>query len=211
MSSAQILYKQVNLLPPAIAKTVRLRRVFFAWFVIVSSAFAVLVSTVIVVGLNCQKLRQRNEQLAAAAMPLMDLRRDVIQLRVENERRNQWCDYVETAKPNDDMLQSLTAIAARTDDAVLIDTVFLRLPVEHGGDMDSPPEWAMPKLELTARVPLASSASGWVERLSQSDRIQSPVLTDDNDLVQLNALRNQGNATRRVELLAVPAFTGVLP
>ena len=124
MSSAQILYKQVNLLPPAIAKTVRLRRVFLAWFVIVSSAFAVLVSTVIVVGLNCQKLRQRNEQLAAAAMPLMDLRRDVIQLRVENERRNQWCDYVETAKPNDDMLQSLTAIAARTDDAVLIDTVF---------------------------------------------------------------------------------------
>ena len=211
MSSAQILYNQVNLLPPAIAETVRLRRNFFVWFVVVSSALAVLISTMIVVGMHYQQSRQRNEQLVAAAIPLMDLRQDVIQLRAENHRRNQWCDFVESAKPNDDVLQSLAAIAARTDDTVLIDTVLVRLPVEHAGDVDSPPEWSLPKLEVTARVPLANSVSGWVERLSQSDRIQTPVLTEDNDLEQANVLRLQDNATRRIELSAIPAFTGVLP
>lgn len=211
MNSAKSLHDQVNLLPPAFIDTVRLRRVFFVWFVVVCSCFAALVSISIVLTMYYQQERQSNEQLAAVAIPLMDLRRDVLRLRAENHRRNEWCGYVESARPCDDMLQSLAAVATNTDDSILIDSIHVRLPVEYTREFETAPDWAMAKLELLARVPLTSSVSDWTSKLMTSDRIQDADLKEADDLEQINSLRTPLNATRRVELNAVLLSTGVLP
>ena len=212
MSQPQFAQGQVSLLPLAFTSSLRLRRVFIAWFVVVSVAISVLGSVSAVLALRMRRTRHANEQLAAAAIPLMNLRRDVIRQRAENHKRSQWCDIVESARPSDDALQTLAAIAIRTDPQILIDTVHLRLPVEYTGPAESMPQWATPTLELSARIPQAKPVARWIQELTRSDRIHNMQLQDD-DLQQTktNSARISSDATQRVNLAATPLASGVLP
>jgi hypothetical protein len=136
-------------------------------------------------------------------MPLLELRRDVFRLQDFNAQRRQRCQWVESAKPDDNAFQTLAVITATPpgENKIKIDRLSITLPLEYSAVENSVPDWAAPRLAVSARVASSDVAKLWIERLNQSDRLDSVALeVDQADL-----------AGGRIELTAVPQTTRVLP
>ncbi|MCP4889789.1 MAG: hypothetical protein GY904_24680 [Planctomycetaceae bacterium] len=143
-----------------------------------------------------------------AALPIRQLRADVIALQSQNRQCSQWCDLVHSAKPDDSALQTLAGIAGTlqsADQTILIDALELRLPVETG-----PLAKSKPLLSVDLRSADLASRRSWLNRLEHLDRIESFAIeqqtaaTGDFSRFGLNGLQH-------VQVSGVPRSTRVLP
>lgn len=214
-NSVHVREDQFNLLPPSFRYQNRLRRVQYGWGTLVCFLLAAFLGITAKTVVHIRHSGQSNQQLAFAAIPLMQLRTDVLRLQEENEQRTRWCRWVESARPDDSMLQVLGAIAVASDSSnqeILVDAVDLRLPIESPADASEPPAWAVSTLSIDARLTSSNAdvTRGWVERLESTDRITAVSVSNDRK-DSAARLRVVDNDVKRVHVTATPLATRVHP
>ena len=207
-----------DLLPRSFCYQSRIRQALCGWLTILCALVAILCGVATATAMRTHRTRQMRKQMAAAAIPLLDLRRDVIRLQQENSQRNQWCQAVEASRPDDSLLQTLAAIAAASRGVhhdILIDTLHLRVPIEYPLSAENTPDWAIPLLAITAHVLTDDAVQQWVDRLNRCDRIESASIHAATELAQANASSIGEFRTKQpwgsVQLTAIPLATRVLP
>lgn len=179
-----------DLLPPSFRYRHRLRGVLWGWMTFVCFLIAVLLGVTTVVTMRAIQASRVNQQIASTAIPLLDLRRDVIRLQEANKQRQQWCRWVQSAKPDDSMIQVLAAIAAASqtidqspagEQQITVDAVSLRLPIEFPLSAETPPPWAVPFMTIVARPASSALVQPWIERLNSLDRITAASIAEEDD------------------------------
>ena len=141
--------------------------------------------------LRGKSIKQRHARVAAEAQPLEELRRSVIDIEQRTKQSETWITAIETAKPDDSVLQTLASIAGATVEDAMIDVemVDVQLAIEFPANLTEPPEWAQPRLEITARVSDREVANEWAKRIDLSDRVSSASvrtsINADDDLLQI--------------------------
>ncbi len=166
---------QFDLLPPSFHYQIRLRQLRCSWLLTVLILGAVLCGVTAATVLRRHRDQLTHQRIAAAAAPLIELRRDVFSLQEQIESHEKHCRRVEAAKPDDSGLQTLAAIAAASQTGtrdIIVDTLQLRLPIEYPASAKEPPSWALPHLEISARI-LGDAEEPWIDRLNSFDRIES--------------------------------------
>ena len=206
-----------DLLPPSFRYQNRVRHVVSNWLATVCMLIAMLCGITVATVMRIQQERRRNEGIAATAIPLIKLRKDVLGLQANNQQREAWLQGVTAARPGDDLLQTIAAIAvaSRTEDrAIIIDSLQVRQPIEHPVSTRSTPEWAIPRIEIEARVQPGAVAA-WVNRLSDSDRINAAEVISAGRARDLPALSDDADpnlgGVLPIEVIATPRWTRVLP
>ncbi|MFK8111802.1 MAG: hypothetical protein AB8B91_06355 [Rubripirellula sp.] len=197
-----------NLLPDSFSIGQRVRRVFFSWLTVVGAASVIFLAVAVATVVRRKETLRRNQQVAVTAVPLMDLRRDVLRLQADNVRRESWCQTVESSRPDDSMLQVIAgvALASRSDtQSVLVDKLHVRLPIEYAVENEQSPEWAVPTLKVSARLASDFEVTAWMDRLNLMDRIENARNELDEEFVSLS------NGRRSAEIVATPLATKVLP
>jgi hypothetical protein len=195
-----------NVLPPSFSYQQRVRSSFYSWLSIVGTLAVILVAVILASLLRRSEIKQRNEQIVASALPLISLRQDVQRLETFNEQCEQACRAVETAQPDDSLLQTIAAIAVVSESAqpgILVDSVQLRLPIEYP-ESPTAPSWAEPILAISARVINAEAASSWGDQLNELDRIANAVVESDSAVAGPTGLT-------QIHVKATPLATRVLP
>ncbi len=179
-------------------------RVLATWGIVVVSLSALLCGVLIPIWLRGQRIRAGNSNLIAQSQPLAELRQKSQVMQQENQRRSKWASWVESAKPDDSLLQTLAVIAAATqasEKEIEIDSMQIQLPLEYPAPHKEPPQWASPKLLITAKVSNELNARSWLDRLNASDRI-------DDATSRLGARSWSGGT---VQVSAKPVATRWLP
>ncbi len=197
-------FQAYQLLPPAYRNQRRISKAICAWSAVTCTLLAILGGLLGATALEAERDYQARQQLVAVALPLLDLRRDVLRLNHWNRQRVQWCDWVESAQPDENAFQTLATIAksSHSDGSNLkIDRIVIQMPLEHSVTDEPPPQWAMPRLDIAARVSSPDVAYQWIDRLNHSDRIANADIDDAADDL----------AGGRVEITATPIATRVLP
>lgn len=153
------------------------------------------------------KAQTRNANLVALSAPLSELRRESSRLEHENKVCNDWIQIVQSARPDDSVLQSLLAIAESTVDIqneITIQAVEIKLPLEHSGGTEVP-RWAQPELVIEATARSGRDAKQrvreWVTNLGKSERIVTVSLLRDAD----------DDGQSKIEIVGIPRSTRVLP
>ncbi|QDT06685.1 hypothetical protein K227x_51010 [Rubripirellula lacrimiformis] len=181
-----------ELLPPAYRQQRRLQSVQYGWMTVILAMAVIFVAVTITTFVRRQQQFGRHQQLAAESMPLFRLRDDVRVLSAEHDQLQQWCDHVQSALPNDDLLQAMAAVAEATyplQSTIRMESLHVRVPVEYSVDPAadgtvpsgplSPPDWAKPTIKITARAN-PSSVSNWVQNINLNPRIDGA--STDSDL-----------------------------
>ena len=198
-----------QLLPPSYEKNRRATRVAYGWTA-ANGMLLILLGTLAVVATTKQRRNdQARAKIAAAAFPLYQLRRDTTLLEQTNQQRQDWCQAVESARPDDNGFQTLAAVAASLSaDAsnIEVDQIAIQIPRERHDRAPNEPLWETGSIDITARVHSIATAHQWVGRLDASDRITN---------VTLESLISEGGERRiegqRIEITATPLATRVLP
>lgn len=197
-------FRAYQLLPPAYHNRRRVTNVVGAWCTVICTLLAILGGLTAATALQAKRNHRARQQVVAAALPLLDLRRDVLRLSQANRLRLQWCDGVESARPDGNAFETLAAIATTSQsdgNNIRIDRMLIKMPLEYPATDAAPPQWATPRLEITARVNAPGTADEWIRRLNRSDRVSdAEIAAGPLDL-----------AGGRVEIMASPITTRVLP
>ena len=167
--------RSIQLLPPRFFARRHNRRVFWLWLFVVVSLSSATIGVLTPVWLRGKRIRTQNARLIAESQPLSDLRRKTQLLQLETARQAKWSLWVESAKPDDSLLQTMAAVAEATKPAesgIEIESLEIQLPLEYPANFQRPPHWAAPQLSLTAQVADGITARGWLARLNASDRIE---------------------------------------
>lgn len=200
---------QFDLLPPSFHYHDRVRKLIRSWVMVVCMLAATLCAVTIATFLRIRHNHRTNLRIASAAIPLMQLRSDVIQLQESTALRERWCQWVESARPGDDMLQTLAAIAkaSRSDSRqIMIDSLQVRLPIEFPATTKETPTWATPLLSVSARFAADDALTLWLDQLKSLDRIE-PASIDESR----QGSSDPEDGFRRVQLTATPRATRVMP
>lgn len=203
--SEKALSRVTEMLPPAYELERRLRHVVRVWTAAICILLAVLTAMFIAISVRIHQESRSVADLTASTMPLLDLRRDIENMRVANQRRTRWCEWVESARPADDAFQTLASIivSAESDGSdIKLDQVAIRVPVEFSADLSETPEWAEPRVSVSARVKSVQRAQQWTESLSLSDRLFDVQSATDEKVVEVSG---------RYEFQAVPTASRVCP
>jgi len=136
-----------------------------------------------------------------------------MRLQESNDRREAWCQLVESAKPDDSALQAIAEIALASQNGnreILIDTLHLRFQVEPPVDATPVPQWVMPSLAIHARATTPAAQQGWFDRLKLSNRIQQLSFVGE-DSTQGGAVRLIQDGLLHLQIDGTPLATRVLP
>ncbi|MGB7328489.1 MAG: hypothetical protein WBD31_26670 [Rubripirellula sp.] len=214
--------RSFDLLPASFGHQQKLRQVRLGYAAVIVALLAVFVATAIATMVRRTQRYRIHQQIAAEAMPLIQLRQQVLQIQASNEKRMQWIRQVESARPSDDLLQTIDSFAAASADflpAIALQTLHVRLPVEYEVNQVaeksakpnkttqvSPPAWSTPKLDAIAAVGAGTPVDRWLVQLNQRPRISSAteigVQSEPDPADQLD---------RPVTIKATPITTRVLP
>jgi hypothetical protein len=197
-------FRAYQLLPPAFNNQRRVSKAICVWSAIICTMLAILGGLAGATALEAERNFQARQQMVAAALPLLDLRGSVLRLSQSNRLRLQWCEWVESARPDGNAFETLAAITTTSQSDgrnIRIDRILIKMPLEYPATDETPPEWAAPQLGITARVNSPGMADQWIRRLNSSDRFtDAEVAAAPLDL-----------ANGRVEITASPITTRVLP
>jgi hypothetical protein len=198
-----------DLLPPSFHYHERVRQLTRSWLTVVCMLLATLCAVTFATTFRMQHRDRTNLRIASAAIPLMHLRDEVIQLQAATAQRDLWCQWVASARPDDDLLQALAAIAkASRDDSrrTMIDSLHIRLPIEYPATAKEAPTWATPHLAISARLPSEDVLDRWLDQLNGLDRIEATSLAENN-----KDSSDPDDVFHRIRLTAAPRATRVLP
>ena len=203
-SNSKDLLRQYDLLPPVYLNQYRLRHVHYSWLAIVGSLMIVLACVSLLAAWRTHQDRRIREMLALKALPLFDLRQDVQQMQANNARRTTWCQWVESARPDDNALQTLAAVAtasAGQEEQITVDRLSIKLPLEYPAEAKQMPAWAAAEISVAAQVDSSEAIPRWLDRLNVSDRIAGAT----------TVVEPAGVSDGSIELIARPVVTRVLP
>ena len=175
-----------NLLPPAFPIRRRGRRACYLWFCVAAALAATLAGVRTIDCYHRESFRRSEIHVQAIALPIASMRDNAITLKEENRRLRQWCELVETARPDDSLLQTLTSIAAavsREGESGEVTTIAIVLPDEHAssGTEESDgraPATRSPLVSVIGRVRSAQTAKRIAAELESSPRIESVAIAD---------------------------------
>ena len=101
----------MDLLPSSYQRKRRVQQLSRSWAAVIMILLAAFCCAVGESVLRAHRQASNNAQLACTAMPLQAIRNNVIALQTQNRKHTEWCDMVESARPDDSTLQTLAAIA----------------------------------------------------------------------------------------------------
>lgn len=207
---------RIDLLPDWFRNRQRGRRVCANWLT-AATMLAILLSGFSAASwLRVKRQQETRVQMATRAAPILAMRQRSQRWSRQNERRETWCSWAESARPDDSLLQTLAALAAVSHAepaAVVIDSIEIRLPLENAvsgpavpndssaaRDDPSAAPAAAGGVTLAGRVKSPQFALRLAERLNEQQRI---------DAAQVEAVPSERAASLR--LTATPVATRVVP
>lgn len=205
--------RSLDLLPGSYRQRRRVQQLSRSWVILLMILVAVFVTTVAEAAWSRQRRAKRDAELAYAALPVRQLRNEVIGLQASNQRRERTCALVETARPDDNALQALAGIATasqQTGSDILVDQLHLRFHVEPPASAESVPEWSLPYLAIQARAANPESQAQWFNRLNQFDRLDQ-LMFQGADQSQGTPVRFVQDGWLHLQLTGIPLATRVLP
>ena len=175
-----------NLLPAAFPIRRRGRRACYLWFCVTAALAATLAGVRTTDCYHRQSFRRSEIHVQAVALPIASMRDNAITLKEENRRLRQWCELVETARPDDSLLQTLASVAAAVSserESVEVTTITVVLPDEHASSATDEsdgrePAARSPLISITGRVRSAETAKRIAAELESSPRIESVAIAD---------------------------------
>lgn len=196
-------WSSYQLLPDRFVKRTSARRLFQFWSALLLVLFVVQCGVTIGFWARGQKLQARNADLVMKSKSLRDVQNETVRMEHEIQRRNDWINAIDSAKPDDAVLQTLLAVAAATkpvQDTASVDSIHINLPLEHSADATELNE-ALPHLAIRATIQIdpdnrtngdLQSITAWVETLNQSERIETAVLQQSLSLSNAQSLEIEG-------------------
>lgn len=199
---------QYNLLPRTHQYQTRVRQLIRSWLGVLSVLVATLAGVAIATLVERHRLKLARHQLATTAEPLLELRQQVSLIQEDSARLSRLCELVETSRPNDDLLQTIAAIASSTKaEELLVDSVRIRLPSE----TKSAEPANSAEIVIEAHVD-SDATESWLRELKNSKRIATPKVVEHQKRHQLiNGTKFGANVKQAIELHAVPRTSMVLP
>lgn len=169
----------VQLLPPRYFALRKAKQTYYVWMFLVmvctAAFFAVLIPSI----MRGQSKRVAHSKIMAQAAPLKDLQNATTQLRAFNEKQERLLGWVESAEPDDSVLQALAVVAAATkpqETGIDIESVDLQLKLEYPDLQKAPPKWAKPHMAVHAHIQDRATAKKWADQIKSSPRIKNTVL-----------------------------------
>ena len=202
-------WQSFELLPPSYRNAREARSVLTAWMIVATFLFAFFVGSIVALFLRGRATRQRNAELVATAQPLRNLKSEVALIHRRDQLIRKWNQLVESARPDDSLLQVLASVAHAThptengepEDHLDVQAIHAKLALEHSSSAEKAPTWAQPKLSLSALANRRAAVTQWSGRLSALDRLTE---------VETNSPSSFFRQTL-VQATAVPRATRVLP
>lgn len=194
-------WQSFELMPPSFRNAREAKSVLTAWTIVNTFLLAFLLGSVVAIFLRGQAMRRRNAQLVAEAKPLFQIRNESIFLEKQTRVIERYSESVTTAKPDDSLLQILAAVALAThptehidpDDHLQVQSVHVKLALEHSSPEGKTPTWAQPRFTMTAMANKPTAVTQWSGRLTGLERLQQLETKAPNSffretLVQANAV-----------------------
>ncbi|TWT93978.1 hypothetical protein [Stieleria varia] len=180
--------QQLDLYPLHYRLLRQAKRAVLLWTAAVFGLAAILIGNLTLQWRANAQQQARDQEIVAASSSVNQLRRIVTVLESDNARRRQWVQWVETAKPDDSLLQSLAVVTAATHPATPqnaeqhldVQRVSIKLPVEYPASADATPNWAQPSLSVVAITKSRGQAMEWMERVAESPRVRQVDVSTPN-------------------------------
>ncbi|MCA9140370.1 MAG: hypothetical protein KDB00_26545 [Planctomycetales bacterium] len=202
-------WQDFELLPPSYRARRQSQRALNRWSSILLVLLSIAIGTSIALWTRGRRMIQRNTAIIALAEPVGQLRQRAELLETENTLLEKWCQWVESAKPDDSAMQVLGAVATAThpngplppDRHLDVQSIEVKLPVEYDVAAPTAPSWAEPSFSLTVRAHRRDVLMPWNERLERIERLKDLKVNTPNGNWQ-EAL---------IQVGAVPLSTKVVP
>lgn len=176
-----------DLLPDQYRIDQQLRATRFIWMMILGALTAVFICSAIAEAIKHRFETQRRGHLIANAFPVVALRQQILQQSLQQSSEIEFIEAVESAKPSDELLQTLAGITSkscRADRSIEIEFIKLRLPLEYTQqasttDQSLVPTWATGNLLISAVAKSSTEARRWTQQIKQLERINADEFKED--------------------------------
>lgn len=202
-------WQDFELMPPHYRAQRHAEQTLCIWTTVLIILLSVTVGSSIALWLRGRQRVRRHAKIVSMAKPIGDLRRKAQVLETENVLLEQWCRWVESAKPDDSLVQVLGAVTLAThpdekatrENQLDVQSIEVKLPREYDSSSPKPPAWAAAKFSLSAIANGRDLLMPWNERLEKSGRLTNLKLT------------TPGGAWREalVQVSASPLSTRIVP
>ena len=172
-------WHQYQMLPDTFVQRRRAHRVLYLWSVVLFWLIAILCVLTSFLWVRGRQIRIDRDLLIASSEPVDAMRREVSRLQIENRLRIERAQAVETAKPDDGLLQTLLAIAHATDASkhgLSVTSLSIEMRAESHNKTEN-----NPRTVVNARVENKDSAELWEQRISALDRLENVRRSMEND------------------------------
>ncbi|QDT10007.1 hypothetical protein [Planctomycetes bacterium K23_9] len=199
-------WQSYQLLPKLYIQREKAKSVIQCWAAINLALLCILSGLATLFLTQGRKLQTQNSNVISLSAPVNQLKSEVSRMTHETKTGRQWIAAVESAKPDDSVLQTLLAIAEMSSPLqadITIETVEVKLPLEHLQNADQP-AWAKAKLRIVASTPMPMNEQAielWADQLQQSERIRTAELHDVD----------RASDTISLEIRGEPESTKVVP
>lgn len=189
-------WQKFEWMPPAYRARRDARPCFHLWSTIVALSIALTFASVAIRRGIKQQSIQRNTELRRAAGPVRLIKHRSEELILKNASLNKWIDSVESAKPNDCMIQLLGDIAAATRQAssndsfekVDVQSIEVLLPLQHDTNATDATASVTPHIKVDAFATDMNTVARWKDRLEDISRLENVRVESspaDQDQLQL--------------------------
>ncbi len=201
--------RQLDLLPETFRDEVETSRARGFW-ILAFSLLSIGLGHLVLTDLFRHETNRRFEtRLRAKVEPVLQIREEARRHLTDHASKRRWLEQVETARPDDCLLQTLAAVTIAVGpnaDQIMIDSIDISLATELPANSSSPqntPDTERPDLMTTPAIVISArsdtnTAANLVSRLSEQPRIDNVTLEPSQDGTQ-------------VYVKGVPRLTKVLP
>lgn len=193
-------WQDFELLPPSYRARRNAQRAIHRWSSVILILLTVTLGSAAALWARGQRVTRQNAELVAQAEPIRELRQATRVIEAENLLLEKWCLWVESAKPDDCVLQTLAAVALATQNGdplppqkhLDVQSIEVKLPLEYDLASENPPTWAAPKFSMTVTANSRDVLMPWNDRLEKTGRLENVKLTAPGGvwheaLIQVNA------------------------
>lgn len=209
---ARAILRPYDLVPEEFREEITARRVQGAWILTLSLLVTVCGNLLFTSWVKMEAERRYAALIRERVEPVLKARDAATAQRDLNERHERWLQHVETARPDDGLLQTLVAIATAAQPhshEMTFESIEVQLPTEFAvGDAPADqfawaaaPEQAKPLVIVRLRGPDLSIADSLLERFQAQPRLQEVKIGHRDPTAQPPLL----------ELQALPRATRTLP
>ncbi len=202
--------RQLDLLPCEFYEEVETNRVRGWWAFVLTLLLIGFGNLVLTDWLRAESSRRYAKLLKDKVAPVLEIRNQALQQSVMNQKLQRWIGHVESARPDDSLVQTLAAVttAVRTQSReAMVDSIEIALPTEivaissAADDSPNAHPHTVGKLAIDLRVSQTEIVQQLLARLAEQPRL-------DDVSVQGDTVAGDGT---RLKIYAVPQATRVQP